>query len=672
MKNPILVVALASSLGSSTVSALEFSETWFFGSSYLDSGAFTGNPDTVEGAKFTTNPGPVVSEILASKLGTSALANNPGNPKTDPGGTNYAQGGAQVTNRDGFGRNSSPQSALSVQSQLNHYFNRAGRADPNALYVIDGGGNDVFYAMTAFSADNERVTYLSDSAANLAGLIQRLSYAGARYVMVPLLPDMGVFPEWVLGTVFRKGNGLQGRDAAMEAVMKVLTRGGADAAQVRLDALAAAEKVLAEKQLFTPAQAGYLGVPPGLKKGELLTEFQKASRGASGLSNFFNDTLLTELEAVRGNVILLDMRSLFNEIMADPSSFGLVNVSGIACTTLDKGSLSCTPDTLVDPRAPDLFLFADGVHPTSAGHQILADYTFSVIAAPALIATLPEAALGRIRGHQDMLLSRVRNGFSEDWSLFAAGGIGTHDIESGQGQAWDAHSDDLRLMVGVAHRLAPGWVIGGALNAFNSDVAFGGAKGDFDMNAVGFSLFADYHRERLFGTLLGTMFFNTDFDDVARLVKLGGGTRRERGDTSGDLWAIKGMLGYRLWQQDSFSLGPFGSLNYQAVQVDGYRENGKRSTSMNFGSQNRDSCLLEAGLFADYNFFRTRLHGGVSFEAELEDDNRELSAGLNSLPSGRSFYLYDIAPSSDYYWKLDLSLNHQVAEGVGLGIGYQC
>jgi len=55
--------------------------------------------------------------------------------------------------------------------------------------------------------------------------------------------------------------------------------------------------------------------------------------------------------------------------------------------------------------------------------------------------------------------------------------------------------------------------------------------------------------------------------------------------------------------------------------------------------------------------------------AELEDDSRKLSAGLNSLPGSR-FYLYDIAPS-DYYWKLDLSLDSQVAEGVDLGIGYQ-
>ena len=651
MKRLTLTVALASALGSSTVPALEFSRTWFFGTSYLDSGAFVGNPDTVEGGKFTTNPGPVLSELLARKLGTSAVANNPDNPRTDPEGTNYAQGGAQVTNPLGYGQSPSPQHALPVRDQVDHYFESTARADRNALYVVAGGGNDIFYEMDRVAAGeislDEALAYLGTSAADLAGQVQRLSDAGARYVMVPLVLDMEVFPAWVLETVAHAGEGNPAQGEALVAAMTVLARGGTDAAQVRLDALAAGEAAL--------------GLPPG----SLLPTFRTVSGLGSGLSNFFSDTLLTQIGAVRGNVILIDLRSLFNEMVADPGSFGLVNVTGTACTT--PSSLRCTPDTLVDPRAPGLFLFADGAHPTTAGHRILADYAFSVIAAPALVANLPEVALGSIRGHQDLLLSHVRGGFGEGWSLFAAGGMGTQDLEAGQ--AWDADSDDSRLMAGVARRLNLGWVIGGALEASRSDVDFGDDKGGFELNAVEFSLFADYQRERLFGTLLGTLSFNADFDDVERLVKLGGGVRREKGDTSGDLWAIKGVLGYRLWQRDGFSLGPFGSLNYQSAQVDGYREAGRRSTSMNFGSQDRDSFLLEVGLFADYSFSRTHLHGGVSYEAELEDDSRKLSAGLNSLPGSR-FYLYDIAPS-DYYWKLDLSLNSQVADGVGLGIGYQ-
>ncbi|RTZ78266.1 MAG: hypothetical protein DSZ01_05580 [Gammaproteobacteria bacterium] len=221
MKRLTLTVALASALGSSTVPALEFSRTWFFGTSYLDSGAFVGNPDTVEGGKFTTNPGPVLSELLARKLGTSAVANNPDNPRTDPEGTNYAQGGAQVTNPLGYGQSPSPQHALPVRDQVDHYFESTARADRNALYVVAGGGNDIFYEMDRVAAGeislDEALAYLGTSAADLAGQVQRLSDAGARYVMVPLVLDMEVFPAWVLETVAHAGEGNPAQGEALVA-----------------------------------------------------------------------------------------------------------------------------------------------------------------------------------------------------------------------------------------------------------------------------------------------------------------------------------------------------------------------------------------------------------------------------------------------------------------------
>ncbi|HIE56173.1 MAG TPA: autotransporter domain-containing protein, partial [Chromatiaceae bacterium] len=423
--------------------------------------------------------------------------------------------------------------------------------------------------------------------------------------------------------------------------------GGPDAAQVRLDALAAGEAAL------------------GLPAGSLLPTFQAVSGLGSGLSNFFSDALAAELGKTSANVILLDLRSLYNEVVSDPGSFGLLNVTGTACTT--ASSLRCTPDTLVDSRAPGLFLFADGAHPATAGHQLLADYGFSVIAAPALVANLAEASIGVIRSHQDLLLGRVRGGFGDGWSVFVAGSMGDQDLEVGQG--WKADSKEGHLIGGVAHRLDPGWVVGGALDLSSSEVDFSGDMGSFEVDAVELSLFADYGDERLFGTLLGTLALSAEVDEVERLVTLGGGVRREQGDTSADLWAVKGVLGYRLWQRNGFSVGPFGSLNYQSVQVDGYREKGSRSTSMNFGSQDRDSFLLEGGLFADYSFGRTTLQGALSYEAELEDDARKLSAGLNSLPGSR-FQFYGIEPS-DYYWKFALGLESELAEGVSLGVSYQ-
>ncbi|HET9762047.1 MAG TPA: autotransporter outer membrane beta-barrel domain-containing protein, partial [Casimicrobiaceae bacterium] len=91
------------------------------------------------------------------------------------------------------------------------------------------------------------------------------------------------------------------------------------------------------------------------------------------------------------DVIRLNDFLLLDEAIANPAAFGLSNVTTPACTI--PISVLCTPATLVAPNAAQTFLFADGVHPTTAGHQILADYAASVIEAPQKIALLAETPL---------------------------------------------------------------------------------------------------------------------------------------------------------------------------------------------------------------------------------------------------------------------------------------
>ena len=68
------------------------------------------------------------------------------------------------------------------------YLAGGNRADPNALYYITGGGNDFL---------QERVTSAATAAAaagQLASGVAALQQAGARYLMVWLLPDLGLTP----------------------------------------------------------------------------------------------------------------------------------------------------------------------------------------------------------------------------------------------------------------------------------------------------------------------------------------------------------------------------------------------------------------------------------------------------------------------------------------------
>ena len=163
-----------------------FSQTVFFGDSLTDAGYFRpllpANVQPVTG-QFTTNPSLVWSQFLADYYGTRADAN--GNGQT---GTNYAAGGARVASPNPGPLGPPP----SLVAQANAYLTaNGGRADPGALFTVWGGANDLFAAAAA-PAQAQQIVGAAVTAQ--IGLIGTLQGAGAQYVLVPTIPDVGLAP----------------------------------------------------------------------------------------------------------------------------------------------------------------------------------------------------------------------------------------------------------------------------------------------------------------------------------------------------------------------------------------------------------------------------------------------------------------------------------------------
>ncbi|WP_164490776.1 autotransporter domain-containing protein [Pseudoxanthomonas sp. Root630] len=181
-----MAVALAMAAVPALAQNGPYTQTVFFGDSLTDAGYFRPLlPASVRAVtgQFTTNPGFVWSQYLAEYYGTSAYANGNGQV-----GTNYAAGGARVgTNTTG---------ALgpipSLATQVNTYLtSTGGRADPNALYTVWGGANDLF---TITSGGANPTTTIGAAVTAQVGIIGTLQAAGARYILVPTIPDLGVTP----------------------------------------------------------------------------------------------------------------------------------------------------------------------------------------------------------------------------------------------------------------------------------------------------------------------------------------------------------------------------------------------------------------------------------------------------------------------------------------------
>jgi len=134
--------------------------------------------------KPTTGPGLMSSEALAAAFGLTALPYN-------QGGTNYATSGAKDVDAN-TSINGGFTAAVPTVNQIKNYLSSVGgQANPNAIYLISSGGNDVSFATGGSGTGPyplDPQAYLVTAATSLASEVASLQAAGARYILVPDLP----------------------------------------------------------------------------------------------------------------------------------------------------------------------------------------------------------------------------------------------------------------------------------------------------------------------------------------------------------------------------------------------------------------------------------------------------------------------------------------------------
>ena len=177
----LVSTAIALALAASGNAAAQFNNLYFFGDSLTDAGVYGG-------ARFTVNPGLVWAQDLGSMYGLSIT------PSTT-GGTDYAQGGARVllpgSVVPGF-------SQRSVTVQIDELLKATPSLNPKALYLTWIGNNDVLQNFQALAAGQISSTEAGGNvilaATQNAEQLARLRAAGAKYIVVANLPDIGKTP----------------------------------------------------------------------------------------------------------------------------------------------------------------------------------------------------------------------------------------------------------------------------------------------------------------------------------------------------------------------------------------------------------------------------------------------------------------------------------------------
>jgi phospholipase/lecithinase/hemolysin len=245
--------------------------------------------------------------------------------------TNFAQGGARVSNRQGIGHDVIALT-LPLNRQLLNFIDQFDRFTPRQLVTVLGGANDVLVAaqqlQAQVAAGADRNAALQDAqqavgeaADELGVLVQGMLKQGARYLLVYTLPDIALTP---LGNSLGRG-------------------GRCDRADPTQDCFA-----------------------------------------LSNLVRVFNQHLLRQLVGLPVRVV--DGYTLLEQEVAAPQRFGLTNVSAPWCdleTTFGTSMLCSvrTNNKAAGATQQNLgsWLFADELHPTPVGHQIIADATLDAM-----------------------------------------------------------------------------------------------------------------------------------------------------------------------------------------------------------------------------------------------------------------------------------------------------
>jgi outer membrane lipase/esterase len=111
------------------------------------------------------------------------------------GGNNFAYGGATTSGASPF--------PASLSTQVDQFVSRPGLADPDALYVIAGGGNNARAVLAAIGGGADVATTIQTAAAAYAAdtvsMITRLQNEGADDIIVWNVPNLALAPAISLG-----------------------------------------------------------------------------------------------------------------------------------------------------------------------------------------------------------------------------------------------------------------------------------------------------------------------------------------------------------------------------------------------------------------------------------------------------------------------------------------
>jgi outer membrane lipase/esterase len=372
--------------GTTSGNPVGFTSIASFGDSLSDAGTHAvGSVAAIGGGRYTINSGNPAAptkiwlDHLSAQLGlpapcaavtglnpTSTFALLPGGgasaPTNKAGCTNHAQGGSRVTlpigpaNQALFPASQTGvvgQLTYPIKDQISQYLTRNGGSfGGKVLVTVLGGGNDAFMQSSVATAaaavvDGPTAAAFTNTAIGIGG--------------------------WTMDQVNAVLGG-GGQTAVVAGLTANMNKAGAELANLVKNEMVAK----GAKYVLVINMPDLSSTPNGL-------ENPAGAPVANAMAQAFNAGLTAGLAGVSG-VTIADSYNTSRDQFRNAAAYGLTNVTNRACSTvfsatniLSGAAIGCNVGNTISGDVSK-YLFADDVHPTPYGHQLLAQFAAKVLA----------------------------------------------------------------------------------------------------------------------------------------------------------------------------------------------------------------------------------------------------------------------------------------------------
>ncbi|HUA79103.1 MAG TPA: autotransporter domain-containing protein [Dyella sp.] len=607
-----------------------FSSVIVFGDSLSDAGniSLATDPSIQPPLEFTTNPGAVVVQNVAAALGhpiSASLA----------GGTDFAWGGAGINNNSP----GTPSTVPTITTQVNDYL-ATNSVNSHALYTMWGGANDIFNAATSVGAAAAAQQLIAQTIAAQTQL------AIANNVIPNTAPAIAAFQAQITPTVTAQVT------AGVEAQAGVSSLQSPTQAQATIVAAAQQEvKLLGELQGAGAKNIVVFNLPNIGLTPEALEQGASAASSLTALSVIYNSQLNSGLGQLGKGIIPVNTYALLNQVIANPAAYGFANVTTPACG-VGSSSVQCGPQGSGLPYTyaagtNQTYLFADGVHPTTAADVMLSQVVLSELAAPQQISLLQEAPLAAVTTQTAVARDQMMlDNFGSGTRAFASISYSNQQFDQKAG-APKTTSNNVDLTIGGDVRASDAISAGVALGIGEhyADVSGGGG---YDLQAITGLGYLTWHSGGAYAGVYGD-FGQSSFTDVNRVFMVGDYRTHESGKTDGSYLGM-GLHGGYWFDLGSLKTGPFANFEYQNIKVNGYSESGDDATAMWFGRQQRNAVISTLGWRLQGHWQLDTMDLAPYVELGWNHDSRAntdmVTAGLNSMNG--SFEMAGFTPDKNW------------------------